>query len=297
MSQPPVTTLDVRSAMEGAGALVRRSRPGEGVPEPFGHQFQSSAALLLVVERGELTVRVQRQEVALRAPGALLVRSGVTVSGWDGRSSDYWMVLIEAGLAEHIGTVEGLPMEVARNFDAFRDVMADLDEPLGLGNATAERLGFLLRELALELEDRDSGFRMATRSLLALMLVQLRRQQQLQMSREFSQDHILFSEVLDYIDRHFDRPLEMGEIADAVGRSPAHLTTLLRRSTGKTLLGWVTDRRMAEARRLLVETSVPVAEIATRVGYGSPSYFTRVFGRHVGESPARFRSRNRRRVR
>ena len=104
-------------------------------------------------------------------------------------------------------------------------------------------------------------------------------------------DPVLLASVLGYIDQNFSRSLSMTEIAQAVGRSPAHLTTMLRRATGKTLLGWVTERRINEARRLLTDTSLPVSEVALRVGYTSPSAFSRAFSRHVGESPARYRSR------
>jgi AraC-like DNA-binding protein len=48
---------------------------------------------------------------------------------------------------------------------------------------------------------------------------------------------------------------------------------------------------MAEARALLAETDLPVAEVARRVGVTDPGYFTRLFSRAHGTSPRVWRRR------
>jgi AraC family transcriptional regulator, transcriptional activator of pobA len=50
---------------------------------------------------------------------------------------------------------------------------------------------------------------------------------------------------------------------------------------------------MAEARTLLADTDLPIAEIAGRVGIGDPGYFSRLFGRTHGASPRAWRGSNR----
>ena len=52
---------------------------------------------------------------------------------------------------------------------------------------------------------------------------------------------------------------------------------------------WITERRLIEARRLLAETTWPVAEVAGRVGFTDPGYFARVFRRDHGVSPQAWR--------
>ena len=54
---------------------------------------------------------------------------------------------------------------------------------------------------------------------------------------------------------------------------------------------WIIERRMAEARKLLAETDLPVAEVARRVGVSDPGYFSRLFGRAHGTSPRKWRGR------
>jgi AraC-like DNA-binding protein len=74
-----------------------------------------------------------------------------------------------------------------------------------------------------------------------------------------------------------------------VSLSPSHLTTVVRRKTGRTVGEWIAERRMVEARRLLVETDLAVEEVGRRVGYGDPGYFVRSFRRAHGMTPLGWR--------
>ena len=60
--------------------------------------------------------------------------------------------------------------------------------------------------------------------------------------------------------------------------TPGHLTTTVRRKTGRTVQDWIVERRMAQARRLLVETDLTVGALAARVGYLDPATSRGCFG-------------------
>jgi two-component system response regulator YesN len=60
---------------------------------------------------------------------------------------------------------------------------------------------------------------------------------------------------------------------------------------GVNFIDYLTERRMAEARRLLADTTESVTTIASRTGFGSPSYFQRVFKRREGLTPLEYRER------
>jgi AraC-like DNA-binding protein len=52
---------------------------------------------------------------------------------------------------------------------------------------------------------------------------------------------------------------------------------------------WIAERRMTEARRLLVESDLSVAEVGQRVGYTDPGYFVRSFRRAHATTPLAWR--------
>jgi AraC-like DNA-binding protein len=99
--------------------------------------------------------------------------------------------------------------------------------------------------------------------------------------------------VFAVIEERYPRVLSLRDVASAVNVSPGHLTSTVRRRTGRTVQEWITERRMLQARRLLATTALPVAEVGRRVGYPDPGYFARVFGRANGTSPARWRDAGR----
>jgi transcriptional regulator GlxA family with amidase domain len=60
-------------------------------------------------------------------------------------------------------------------------------------------------------------------------------------------------------------------------------------ATGDTLIDYLQNLRIEEAKRLLESGSLPVDEISARVGYEDPSFFRRLFKRRTGLNPSRYR--------
>ncbi len=95
--------------------------------------------------------------------------------------------------------------------------------------------------------------------------------------------------VFHFIETNYQQPITIGDVAQEVGYSPAYLTNLVRRLTGKTVQGWIIERRMAAARSLLLLTSETVEEIAIQVGYHNSVHFFRQFRQHNGTTPQTWR--------
>lgn len=81
--------------------------------------------------------------------------------------------------------------------------------------------------------------------------------------------------------------------AHELGVSPAHLASVLTALTGSSTKRLVGDRIVREAQRLLRHTDLSVQQIAQRVGYSDPLYFSRAFKARVGLAPGHFRDRAR----
>ncbi|HEV2813912.1 MAG TPA: AraC family transcriptional regulator [Solirubrobacteraceae bacterium] len=153
--------------------------------------------------------------------------------------------------------------------------------------AAHEELRETIAGLERELREQKRGFRAAARAQLSLLLVALSR-----LRRDEPPTHPVLREVLDVIDRGFHQPLSLEAIAARVNRSPRQLTRVVRAVTGKTVMGLVEDRRMEEARRLLLETDAKVELVARRVGFHDGGYFRRRFRSVHGASPTEWRRAN-----
>lgn len=149
-----------------------------------------------------------------------------------------------------------------------------------------------IRSIETELSARQDGYRQATLAHLTLLLIDLARLAGPVVAELRRSGEPLLAEVFAVIDRRHAEPLSLSDVAAELGMTPGHLTTVVRRRTGRTVGEWIAERRMATARGLLAETDLPIAEVARRVGMTDPGYFSRLFGREHGVSPRAWRGRH-----
>lgn len=91
--------------------------------------------------------------------------------------------------------------------------------------------------------------------------------------------------VFSFIEAHYRQPINLNDVAQEAGYSPAYLTNLVQEQTGRTIKQWIIERRMAQARNLLVHTTQTVRQVAEASGYSDAGYFTRQFRQLHGRSP------------
>jgi AraC-like DNA-binding protein len=144
-----------------------------------------------------------------------------------------------------------------------------------------------------ELRSEAPGYREAIRAHLTLILVEVARLAQDIVGQLRVQQQPVLAGVFGFIEDRYAEPISLKDVARAASLSSGYLTTLVRRQTGRTVLEWIQERRMAEARRLLMETDESVEGIGTRVGYDDPTYFIRRFRSAHKATPASWRSANR----
>jgi AraC family transcriptional activator of pobA len=159
----------------------------------------------------------------------------------------------------------------------------------------AERSTWSQRFSALELElhDRRDGYAEAAVAHLVLLLVSVSRLAADVVGQLRLKDEPLLATVFEFIEQRYDQPISLSDVARHVSLSPGHLTTVVRRRTGRTVQEWITERRMAQARHLLVDTDRTAQEIGRIVGYSDPGYFARTFRRIHDTSPLGWRRASR----
>ncbi|RFC63774.1 GlxA family transcriptional regulator [Fulvimarina endophytica] len=94
------------------------------------------------------------------------------------------------------------------------------------------------------------------------------------------------------MEAHIDEPLSIAEIADRIGLSRRSLETAFCRLTGRGPGAFYAGLRLHAARRLVVDTDIPLSEVAVRTGFSSMSALSRSFKREFRLSPSETRRRN-----
>jgi AraC-like DNA-binding protein len=95
--------------------------------------------------------------------------------------------------------------------------------------------------------------------------------------------------IRDYVDAHLDQGIDLGSLAATAALSPYHFARSFKQSEGVTPHGYILERRIAKARKLLTETNLGQSEIALATGFADQSHFARRFRQAVGVSPGQFR--------
>ena len=99
--------------------------------------------------------------------------------------------------------------------------------------------------------------------------------------------------ALAYLCDHLADTVTLARLAQVAGLSRSRLAHAFREQVGVSPLRYLENRRLAQARELLLMTALPVAEVAALVGYANPFYFSRLFSRQTGTCPTTFRKRGR----
>ncbi len=254
--------LLVREEVEGLRFERSLHRAGRVLP-PHAHQH----ANVLMVVRGGLLQTIGRDAHSIGAGGVVAKGPGVVHSDhFGGRPTELFGVEVFPERLESLAT----------KGDPFR-------RPLVVHESGVTAL---VRALLDEFATPDQASQLALEAL-ALELVSALRTRQSHLSGD--RPPTWLRAVRDRLDEQVAERHDLTTLADAAGVHPAHLARAFKRWLGRTPGGYLRERRLEEAARLLATTDREIVDIALDLGFYDQAHFTRVFRRPHGLTPARFR--------
>lgn len=97
--------------------------------------------------------------------------------------------------------------------------------------------------------------------------------------------------IYEYINTHFtEYDISLEKIAEVLHVSPGDVRKAVTQYTGKIYKDYLIHLRIEYAKQLLLTEDLPISEICNKVGYGSVSYFIKLFRETTGVTPAKFKS-------
>mgnify|MGYP003244202465 FL=1 len=101
---------------------------------------------------------------------------------------------------------------------------------------------------------------------------------------------ILVDNAKKIVQENFSDPdLSVESVCEALHVSTSHFSKIFKQETGGTFMNFMTGLRMGEAKKLLLQTNYKSLVIGEMVGYPEPNYFSYVFKKNCGVSPAKYR--------
>lgn len=92
-----------------------------------------------------------------------------------------------------------------------------------------------------------------------------------------------------YLKEHLAEEISLSVLAEEFHLNPQYISQLFKSEIGVNFLAYLTNIRMEKAKKLLLTTSLSIAEVAEQSGYGDYRVFTKVFKKSEGVTPSQYR--------
>lgn len=165
---------------------------------------------------------------------------------------------------------------------------------LSLDEKEQEAIMELFLTIKRELISKQAGYRLMINSCLIRLFLMAQRQEKFSVPAishlTDSPKYRKVEEVACYITEHFSAPLSLQTIARHFFMNKCYLSRIFKEVTGFTVMDYIHAYRIRQACILLRRGDMNVSQISETVGYESLTYFDRVFRKHVGLSPIKYKA-------
>jgi AraC-like DNA-binding protein len=288
MAKPKIPVYDIYSISHGhtqQDLMVSRFGPYVREHKHLHRQHGHSFYHLVLFTRGAGThtidfsaFNVQPYQVYFMAPGQ--------VHSWhfEGPDPDGYLVHFSPAFFQSFL----LDQQYLERFSFFRgnsnEAVLKIPAPL------REKVVELFEQILKELEEPGEGGLDMIRMYLLQFFMQVERccgkGEQKQVPQ---QKQLLLANFRQLINRHYNTIRLPKEYAELLYITPNHLNALCQDLLGKTAGELIRDRVLLEAKRLLVNESLTITEIAYALNFQDNSYFNRFFKKNTGMTPEAFR--------
>lgn len=105
-----------------------------------------------------------------------------------------------------------------------------------------------------------------------------------------SRRSMVLQEAKRFIAGHYREPLRLEDLAAHLKVSPSYISRVFSEDGEFSFFEYVTQARIREAKKLLLEGTWTINDLALYLGYDNGSYFSKIFRKHVGVSPGKYRT-------
>lgn len=105
------------------------------------------------------------------------------------------------------------------------------------------------------------------------------------------QEKTVLQPAINYLEIHYNSRITEETLASLCDLSPSKFSRLFRTTFDITFQEYLIRYRLKQSCRLLLNPVASIADVAYSVGFNDPSYYARIFKKHMGQSPSIFRQR------
>ena len=102
--------------------------------------------------------------------------------------------------------------------------------------------------------------------------------------------HPLVAKIVRYLHENMAQKITLADIGQHTFFSPVYCDTVFKQEMGRSIIDYLLEQRIEEAKKLLLEGAVSLRQIAEAVGFPDYNYFARTFKKRTGYTPIQYRT-------
>lgn len=273
----PVYTLPPGAG--GGMMIMQQSLDGSPGSPQVERPHRDSGYTFILQQQGITHIEIDFQVYQLKSPAVIFIRPGQVhrVIAFEQATITTWMITSENLRPDYVQALNDLAPQNALS------LTTDAVAPIVAAAALCLTL-FKAKPPNRVLQD-------ACNTLAGLVVWEFAAQ--VRPAANISRFESVSNRFKKVLDAHFKTIKRPAAYADMLNISVSYLNECVHAATGSSVSDSIRERVVLEAKRLLYHSSRSVKEIAAELGYDDFSYFTRIFVKTVGETPQRFRAKNR----
>ncbi len=126
--------------------------------------------------------------------------------------------------------------------------------------------------------------------LLYALIDQLYQKDQITVEK-YTETQENLKKIISYIQKNYNEPLTLNQIAQQIMITPNYLCKYFKKKMGITVFQYIQQYRINQSIDLLLQSDLPIINIAMQCGFDNLSYYIRTFKKQTGITPKQYRKR------
>jgi AraC-like DNA-binding protein len=153
----------------------------------------------------------------------------------------------------------------------------------------SSKLELLVRDFINEAQNQDLSYDMILESISTLVTHEIIRTIfGYSKSKPILSQNMVINEAVRFINSEFEKDITIEDLAKVVNLSKSHFTTIFTKEMKISPMSYLKSIRLQNAKKLLRVKELSITEVATKCGFNSASYFTKIFKEHFSQTPKEF---------
>ncbi|AQQ71344.1 Regulatory protein SoxS [Limihaloglobus sulfuriphilus] len=283
---------DIARHLENCGIAVQSFR---GLANYNVAQHRHDILEMLFIKQGQANQRLEQSETILSRGCLTIINYGQSHNLYIGsEQADLINIYVDFSKANFNGIDENLKTKLREILPLHPAFGHKLNKVIQLQVEQSDEFIHILEAIESEQNLRREGYETIIKAYFSIALSIISRSaQKFGTLNPDIQDSSYYrmEKLFQFIDENLDKPLDLGLLAGHIGLSRHYLCREFKRATSKTLMRYITQRRIEKAMFELRSTDKKIIDIALDAGFNDYSNFTRCFRQTAGSSPRLYRKK------